>query len=129
MHTVALSQDYQGDLPGCRDDAEIDFVQLSSNFKTAWALANQHFKSNRQSPGLYSAFRALHHTLLAGPSPDDIYTNFAGLAIDQLPLIHGISGHYCQMSAALWPAKFKEYWSKVPGSKNPKVIENLQTNI
>jgi hypothetical protein len=128
-HTVALSRDYKGDVPGSRDDAKMDFVQHSSSFKTALALAHQHFKSSCQSPDLYSAFRALHYTLLARPSTDDNDTNFAAFAIGQLPSTHGISGNYCQIPAALWPAKFKEYWSKFPGSENPEGVKSLQTDM
>jgi len=128
-HTAALSLDYRRNLPGNRDDAEIDFVQLTSNFKEALALAHQHFKSKCQSPDIYSAFRALHQTLLAGSSTDDNYTNFTAPVIGQPLLTHRISEDYCQMSAVLRTGKFKEYWIKFSSSKNPEVVESLQTDM
>jgi hypothetical protein len=123
-HTVALSKDFSNNSPGSRDEAEKDFVRLSSSFEVALALAHQHLKSSYEPSEFLDAF---HRTLVAGSSTYGIQTNFSVLATGKVPGIYG-KPESCQISAALWPEKFTDYWSKIPSSDNPEVVKAHQTD-
>jgi hypothetical protein len=40
-----------------------------------------------------------------------------------------VVGRLCRHSAALWPEKSKDYWSKLPGSDNPETVLHHQADL
>ena len=117
-HTAPLSHDYSGGLSGSRDEVEKDFIRLSSSFQATGALAHEHLKARYETSELFKDFC---RTLLAGSVNDGIHTTFSALATGK--------SEECHISAALWPETFADYWSQIPGSDNPKVVEGHQASL
>ncbi|KAF2228619.1 hypothetical protein EV356DRAFT_497907 [Viridothelium virens] len=104
-----------------REDIENDFVRLSSSFRAALELAEEHLKPHYKTEDALE--EAFYRALSAGSAIDSNLN--ASLMCPWIPAQSAKS----PISAALWPQKFKDYWANPLHSEDSEAALRHQNDI